>query len=350
MANISSAVRRRRLLISSSVRWDYLWQRHQAFAVAAAKAGWEVDFLQPRPRNLRQVLTFPFRLLASGGRESNSGRHPDHVNILGLRHWLARRRHYDLALLYIPDRFTELLIHRNSVDRLVYDAVLDWETVPRAWFPPIGWRQAEERIARNPACVVTSDSRKLAERFTRLGVDTHVVPPAADDEFITFPWRDYAEKERSCVYFGSVRAEVDIRPLLDLAISGVPVAVIGSVDNDARKSELLKAGVQVSDPVQISELPALVDQHRIVLLPYQGSRAETLVPAKLWNSLVTGSWVVTTGLSELPVVRCLQSSHTGSVVDLVSQLMDRGPERIDATAAPTWGRRWGEILSVSGAS
>ena len=43
-----------------------------------------------------------------------------------------------------------------------FDAVLDWASVPRTWFPPIGWRSSEQRLAELPRSAVTTDAPGMA--------------------------------------------------------------------------------------------------------------------------------------------------------------------------------------------
>lgn len=339
---------RPRALISSSIRWGYLWQRHQAFAVAAAEAGWQVDFLQPRPRNLTQVATYPWRRVSNGSGDTHESAPPPGVRVVGLNGWRESGNAYDLALVYLPDRLTEWFLRRNPARRIVYDAVLDWETVPRSWYPPLGWRSAERRIATRPNAAVTSDSPSLLKRFEAYGADVRVVPPAADRAFLDFDWSPYLAKDVSAAYFGSVRDEIDVDVLLGLSAANVPVHVIGSIVNPDAESALRRAGAEITPEVSIEQLPSFVNKHRFLLLPYQGPRASTLAPAKLWNCLASNSWVLSSGLGGLPEVPTLRSIARDAYVETITGLRDTEPPSPQIGSVPTWENRWQEIVDHGG--
>jgi hypothetical protein len=338
---------RYRLLVVSSVRWNYLWQRHHALARAAAKDGWEVDFLQPRPRGLRQLLSYPLRRAAGRTFTGEPPQVPG-VRVRPSRDWPVVRGRYDLALVYLPDRLTELLLDRVRPGRVVYDAVLDWAAVPRNWYPPTGWAAAERRIARRPEAIVTTDSTGMRDVLRRRGTGATVVLPAADDEFLQAAVTGYEERLGRTLYFGSVRDEIDVDRLVDLAMAGVPVDVVGRVEDAVLGARLVTAGVQLRPPVSITELPAVVARYKVLLLPYRGARAATLLPAKFWNCLAAGAWVAISGLDlrgvEEPQVVALEQLGTGGVAGLFST-----PPPTGATP-PTWADRWREIVTAASAS
>jgi len=340
----------RKLLIVSSVRWNYLWQRHQALARAAAEEGWHVDFLQPRPRNLHQLASYPTRMLRRERLEQPS------VEVRGvvvrkLRDWVLLRGSYDLAVVYLPDRITEILLRRVSVERLVYDAVLDWATVPEGWFPPWGWAAAERRIAALPNASVTTDSEGMRDVLAARGISARVVHPAADSEFLGIAGQyPYSRRQDRILYFGSVRAEVDTQWLAHAALAGFAVDVIGSVDEKAAAADLSRAGITVHSPLTINELPSAVASYKILALPYRGARSATILPAKYWNCLASGAWVLTSGLSA-------EAGYCGCVIpvtdwnfkeaETVRQLLTRKPQVTEEP--PSWRTRWLEMQAASGA-
>jgi hypothetical protein len=333
-----------RLLVISTVRWGYLWQRHQALATAAAQAGWLVDFLQPRPRNIRQVLSFPFRMVRSTRLEQDHGAPPAGVRILGSTNWLRPLPPYELALVYIPDRVTEQLLGRVPVGQVVYDAVLDWATVPRAWYPPLGWRNSERRIAALPDSLVTTDSAGMAHLLANRGITSSVLPPAADPEFIDAGKSTHA-KRPAALFLGSIRDEVDIPALTGIARAGVPVDVIGRIEHPRLRNELESAGVTLREPVPVSRAAELAAAYRVILLPYRGDRSRTLAPAKYWNCVATRSWVVTRGLSALePAPNVIDSN--GPIADLVDHVTTAFETPAPVADVPTWDTRWRELMGM----
>jgi hypothetical protein len=95
----------------------------------------------------------------------------------------------------------------------------------------------------------------------------------------------------------------------------------------------------------VPELAALAVTYRVIVLPYRGARANTLMPAKFWNSVAARGWVVSLGLEtpDLPTVRPTQS--TESFVAAVLECLETGPEH-GAIPAPNWRTRWEQMLEV----
>ncbi|MGY1805888.1 hypothetical protein ACI8AF_00795 [Blastococcus sp. SYSU D00669] len=333
-----------RLLLISSVRWGYLWQRHQALAVAAAEAGWTVDFLQPRPRNMRQIATYPVRMATGSRVEQSHGTTPAGVNVLGLRSWFGRLPSYDLAILYIPDRITEWRISRVQMGHTIYDAVLDWATVPRDWYPPLGWKKSEQRIARRPNTLVTTDSEGMAAILASRGIKGHVLPPAADPPFISAGIAATTKKP-AILYFGSIRDEVDVPALIHLARSGLSVEVIGRIEQPELGRRLVEGGVLVRGPLPVRDLAEVAAQFQVLVLPYRGDRATSLAPAKYWNCVAAQSWVITHGL-KVPTAAPNVVATDGTLGDLLTCVRAALETRPPKAPAPTWGTRWDELLDL----
>lgn len=334
-----------RVLVISSVRWGYLWQRHQALATAAAADGWQVDFLEPHPRNLRQIASFVAGRLRGTGPFSRPAPVPIGVQVLPVASWLRPgRRDYDLVVCYVPDA-RSLRRATRARGLIVYDAVLDWAAVPASWYPPPGWRRAEGRLARRSAAV-TTDSAGTRRILASRGIEATVLHPAADDAFLDpdLP----AAAPGTAVYFGAVRSEVDHEALLAVAGAGFEVDVWGPVEDVAVADLLRRGGVRLHEPLPIAELAPLVAQHQLVLLPYRGARGDSLMPAKFWNCLAIGRWVLASGIDlpsdDLPAVVPV-SGDTGMWRTVAASLRDR-PDPRPPTAAPTWTQRWRELVTL----
>jgi hypothetical protein len=336
---------RRRLLVISSVRWGYLWQRHQALAVAAAADGWLVDFLEPHPRRAAQVARFALGALRGREPFSQPTPVPPGVRVLGTTAWLRPGSdRYDLVLCYVPDRWS-IRRARATGAPVVYDAVLDWATVPASWYPPVGWRSAERALART-AAGVTTDSAGTQAILADRGIRSTVVHPAADDPFLQ---PRPAPDPGTAVYFGSVRDEVDSPVLVALAEAGIDVSVIGPVEREATRAALLAGGVRLRPPVDVETLAAEVGRHQFVLLPYRGARGTSLMPAKFWNCLASGRWVLTAGI-DLPVSAPGLVSVDGQASAWIDAVHDREGRLTPAPTAdvPTWAARWRTIAGTAG--
>lgn len=337
----------RRLLIVSSIRWDYLWQRHQALAVAAAQDGWQVDFLQPHPRNLRQIASFPLRRLRGELLIQAHENRPPTLRVLGLKAWLMPRQlgPYDLAIVYLPDALTEWFLKASRTSCVVYDAVLDWASVPSTWFPPLGWRRSEQRLAALPEGVVTADAIGMADLLRARAIPAQVVPAAADNEFVQAAGPVFEERHPRALYFGSVREEIDIDALTALQDAGVPVDVIGRVEHPQHENRLAAHGIALQAPMPVKALAEAAAKYRVLVLPYRGERARSLMPAKFWNCAATRSWVIAQGLTLPEVPNVVATESTDEFVAAVQRALTTPPP--EAVTAPSWAVRWREILHLA---
>lgn len=337
----------RRLLIVSSVRWEYLWQRHQSLAVAAAEDGWQVDFLKPHPRNLRQLVVSPLRRIRGEQLTQEHPPPPAGVRVLPLKAWLSPRTlgPYDLALVYVPDRITEWFLREARAHRVIYDAVLDWASVPPHWFPPIGWRRSERRLAALPGAAVTTDAPGMAEILAGRGITAGIVPPAADEPFLAAKPCPFEQREARALYFGSVRDEVDLDALARLRRDGIGVDIIGRAEDPALETELGAHGIVIRPPVPVQTIAAIASRYRVVLLPYRGERARSLSPAKTWNCIATGAWVVAKGLTMPGEPTIIATASEDEFAAAVTRAMAAPPPPPEAI--PTWRDRWRQLLTTS---
>lgn len=342
----------RRLLVISSTRWEYLWQRHQALSVAAAEAGWQVDFKQPSRRSFRGIVPSLWRKLVSTLTRHTTGavavsppRQPvPGIRILGPHERTARG--YDLALVYVPIVLTEWLLDYARPRSIIYDAVVDWGAVPDDWHPPVGWPSSERRLAARRNAVVTTDAPGMQQILAGRGIPSHVVYPAADPAFLAIDRDNYDQRQARALYFGAIREEVDLDILFALRDAGIGVDLVGPVDDPALQEELGQRGLTVSPQLPVDEVAALVGTYRVLLLPYRGARAGSIMPAKFWNCVASGAWVVTSGLSHTPDLPCVVQSDQGTVVETV-QAAFAHPPQTGAGQLPTWSERWSEMCSLA---
>src|SRR4051812_25752187 len=188
------------VVLLSTVRWSYLWQRHQSLAAAAATRG-PVVFVESQPRRLRQVVGNPLRALRYRALASPTDGAPRGIRLVAPSPWAVltprrwARRQADRIRqeaagrggqvgLYAPSRaFRELAgqLAATGAD-VAYDAVIDWSSAPTSWHAP---RRAALRERQLPAdWRVVSDSPVLAADLTsRLDRPVPVVLPAADEAF-----------------------------------------------------------------------------------------------------------------------------------------------------------------------
>ena len=173
--------------ILSSVRWDFMWQRHHAIAATVAASGRDVTFVEPHPRGIGHISSWVVaRLRRHGSKASESTvKHavPAGVSVVS---WTPKmhlvdfcsshtRRRTELAssgmvIAYLPSQTSRKHIERIRPETLVYDCVLDWQNAPAGFYPPAGFREFEQwitELSKQSRAAIISDSVTLAERLLR---------------------------------------------------------------------------------------------------------------------------------------------------------------------------------------
>lgn len=338
-----------RAIILSSVRWNFLWQRHHSVALSLRHLGYDVTWVDPHLRNLRQVLS-----RGAGRARPNivenppfPGRHlsgPSPAAYVHPRAW-ARRMYsslgsFDLVLSFLPSRaFFEFVELGHGVH--VYDRVIDWLHAPPAWRPS-RWPTIEAAWFSRNGTRVTTDSPAMAEELSAQGTSAVVVPPAPDRAFTMRQWSE--PSSMNVGYFGAIGDWVDV-PFLARLASAVPVEVIGPVSSPDLRQRLVDAGVYVHRPVPQAALLESIEGWGGCILPYRGSRSSTLVPAKLYNAVASRRPTFVRGIDLPRELRGYVTSlprDDAAALDLILNELGR---RVPDFQLPTWDDR---VLSLLG--
>ncbi len=355
------------VVLLSSIRWCYLWQRHQSLAVAALHTA-DVVFVESQPRRLRQLVTYPAQVLLRRGRGISSTPPPEGIRLVkpsplavitpGL--WARSQARGIRAqagdaqvdvILYAPSRAYLALARRLTAEgaRVAYDAVIDWSLAPAHFHPPRGSSTAEARLPA--AWRVVSDNAAVAEDLgRRLGRTVQVVSPAADEAFLSHLWTDLAAREPVVGWFGAIHAEMDADLLCAASRAGLRVEAVGPVEDEAVADQLTAAGVTVRPAVSIEALPGCIQHWRVALLAYRGPRADTITPAKLLNALV-GFRVAVRGIAvpqdlagitvELPTEDVDAVTVLKDLVEFPGHTARLSPDQL------SWRARLGEVLGAA---
>lgn len=333
------------LFVQSSVRWDFLWQRHHSLAAAAAKDGWLVVFMEPGPRSLLQIIRY-LKRRGPGNTSTLKNPVPDGVIVLKWRPFRSRwrlmrvaRASAEVALIgYLPT--LPLLMRTRRADWAIYDRVLAWDAVPKNWYPPLGWRAVEaaiNRLSRARRVSVVTDSQSFAREWHRRGGFVRLILPAVDEAFARYRWQP-APMDGPIGYFGTVRSgEIDIDHLCVLARKR-DLVVRGEVPPHLA-AQLAQCGARILPPLPPDALVSEVDKWAAIVLPYlRGPRTDTLVPAKLWNAVATNRPVYVSGL-DLPdeLRRFALDDVAGS---------DSALRCDEPLALAGWADRWAQIRDL----
>jgi O-antigen/teichoic acid export membrane protein len=355
------------LVVLSSIRWGYLWQRHQSLALTAAETA-SVVFIESQPRRLRQLLTAPLHMLRQRRGADVSTPPPPEISlvapsplaVLAPRTWARRQARAVLAdaggrpvdvLLYAPSRAYLELARLLAADgaRVTYDAVIDWVLAPARFHPPRGAHRAEASL---PASwrIVSDNPHVARDLEERLGRTIDVVPPAADEAFLAHVWPSATARQPIIGWFGSIHAEVDVDLLCAASRAGLRVETVGPVEDADAAQQLLDAGVVMMPAVPIGELPGTIQHWQVAILAYRGPRAATITPAKLLNALV-GFRVAARGIAvpgELATAVTTLPDDDAQAVALLADLVQRAGER-DQPLQPehlSWRGRLDQIIGV----
>lgn len=345
------------LFILSGVRWNFTWQRHHSFARAAAEAGYEVTFVLPAPRSLRQIAAHVSRRVRRVPGDGIPHPLPVGVSVVTLHAVLlqqvARRTRRlvrrlggggqeALVICYVPSLWLPFVTRLIGPQRVVYDIVVLWSKAPATFYPPRWSGRVEDWLARRPDVRFASDSELVSASWERRGVSCRTVLPAVDEEFLKHAWsrRDDSSEIRRVGYFGAVVAsEIDFDVLSWHQELGRSVHVVGPVGQECL-TDLVAMGVDVHRPVDLAKLVRVVESWDAILLPYRGdlSRGGAVTPAKLLNSLATGKTVFLSGLP-LPS-EIMDQCHIDEVDGGQVALRWRNLGEL-----PTWRDRLDELLA-----
>lgn len=160
------------------------------------------------------------------------------------------------------------------------------------------------------------------------------------------------------VYIGSIDRRVDFEWLDALASNDVTIAIVGSVhetgasDTQQQLDELIdrRRNVRFHGPYRNDDLPEILDQFRVGLLPYRVGHPMTdhVNPDKLHHYLNAGLEVVASPIpAARRLARYLHLMTTGG--DWATVLSGLGTSRRGESwprEANTWDRRWAELVNL----
>jgi glycosyltransferase involved in cell wall biosynthesis len=313
------------VVILSGVRWDFLWQRHQALASLFASAGYPTVFVETtglaNPRLTGKTLRRVFeRIRRSGG----TGEKPPAERDLtvyaplaapptyGAFRWsnakiLLPRIISDLrkiagphpvVVAYPPTRTTLGLISGLDPRLVLYDCSDDYEHFPGA---PKDIGETERELLLR-ADLVSCTSAYLLKKVRSIRPDAFLSGPAVDYERFAVLQRYGGEISTVC-FFGHMSLErIDFDGLRSIAGAGFQLRIVGGLGS-VEKDLLGIPGVDYRGEVSHAGLPSALVGVDAFVLPYKvNSLTRPISPAKTYECLATGKPVVA---ADLPAMRDL---------------------------------------------
>ena len=362
------------VVILSGVRWDFLWQRHQALATLFARAGYPTTFVEttglanPRPNRatLRRIAS---RLGRAGGEGSSTEKGLTIYSPLtapptyGVFRWLNRRflvprvvrdlrkKGADPVVIAYPPTRTTLEVISGLRPRLVlYDCSDDYAHFPGAPRDVA----ATERELLGRADLVSCTSTWLLEKVRAVRPDAFLSGPAVDYEHFAVlqgaPPLSGGEVRTVC-FFGSLSGErIDLRALRAIVEAGFEVRIVGGLGRVDR--DLLELpGIDYRGEVSHAKLPAALAGVDAFVLPYRvSSLTRGISPAKTYECLATGRPVVAAPLPALEELAgfVYLAGRPGDYVEVLRNLKnleteERRRARIELARENSWGARFEEI-------
>ena len=361
------------VVILSGIRWDFLWQRHQALATLFARAGYPTTFVEttglanphPSRATLPKVVS---RLGRAGGEGSSTERGLTVYSPLAAPptytffRWLNRRIFVPrvvgdlrknspdpIVIAYPPTRTTLEVISGLRPRLVLYDCSDDYAHFPGA---PKDIAETERELLRR-ADLVSCTSTWLLEKVRAARPDAFLSGPAVDYErFAAMQGAPLSGGEvRTVCFFGSLSAErIDLRALRAIAEAGFEVRIVGGLGRvDRNLLEL--PGIDYRGEVPHAKLPAALAGVDAFVLPYRLSGlTRGISPAKTYECLATGLPVVAAPLPALEELAgyVYLAGRPGDYVEVLQSLKDLETEegrraRIELARENSWGARFEEI-------
>lgn len=311
------------VVILSSIRWGWLWQRHQALATLFARAGYPTVFVEttgianPSPDRaaLGKVLDRLYRSRHRGGSPSHTEKNltlyaplvaPPTSGIFRRlnREVFVPRVVRDLrritgpdpiVLAYPPTRTTLDILEGLEPRLTVYDCVDDYKSYPRV---PKDMGETERELLRR-ADLVSCTSTFLLEGAREVRPDAVLNGPGVDfDAFhaIVGSHKPGSEIKTVC-YFGYIgRVEMDFSIMEAVAGAGFTLRLIGD-RGSAGRGLFEMPNVDYRGSVPHRELPAAFEGVDAFVIPYLVDElSRNISPSKTYECLATGRPVVATPL------------------------------------------------------
>ena len=304
------------VVVLSGVRWDFLWQRHQAVATLFARAGYPTVFVEttglanPGPSALPKVWARVQKSRNGRAGERGPTVYPPLVLPPTLRIFRAANRRLlmprmardiegavgrsPIVVAYPPTRTTLDLISALDPRLVLYDRADDYRHFPRV--PKDIASTERELLAR--ADLVSCTSKSLLEQTRRLRPDASLSGPAVDYEhFAALQEPPPVLPPRTVCFFGDAgRGRVDFGVLRAVAGTGFRLRLVGALD-PAERRLADEPNVEYRGEVPHGRLPGALAGVDAFLLPYKiNGLTRAISPAKTYECLATGRPVIASPL------------------------------------------------------
>ena len=320
----------KKIIIVSSIDWDFNWQGHQEITSTLARHGNQVLFIEntgirvprwndtPRlwkrlkrwsggVRGIRQVaenlyvfspvvIPFPYSRLASWINRR--------LLTFALGRWMKWMHfHRPILWIFLPTRISLDLIEMTDPELVAYYCIADFATLVDS---PKKIEKYERRLLEQ-ADIVFVQGEELRKKCLRVKSEVHIFPFGADVNLFQFKKESSAPPELKSLsrpilgYVGGIHRHVDF-PLIASLAKRRPEwtwVFVGQVQTEPGALKEFP-NVKLLGPRPHEELPRYVRQFDVCLVPYLlNDYTRTVYPTKINEYLLMGKPVVSTALPEV---------------------------------------------------
>jgi len=318
-------LREKDVVVLASLKWNFLWQRHQIFATSFCQVSHRVVFIEVLayknpgirdvPRIMERLVRFAFK---KGRRKAarKDSRLPENLTVISplvlpstfpiyrkinnkilvpllAKLIFSRGLRNPIVLNYLPHQAALDLIQELRPSLLIYDCVTNFPQFPGV---PKDSAVIEKKIIQT-ADLVFTDSPFLDRKVKQIRADVQRIMPGVD--FDHFQQADSGRLQngiRTLGYFGGINeVRIDFGLLKEIA-SGGPweIHMIGPVRSRVPR---LPENIIFRGEVSYRELPGYLRGMDCLILPYKLTEfTKGIIPAKLFECLATGKPLIATPL------------------------------------------------------
>ncbi len=309
------------IVILSSIKWDFLWQRHQIIAEYFANDT-DVTYIETtglRNPNFNKSMERFVRGMTYKKKKQNITTvktltiHPPIVapptnpffrslnRTFFVPNLAAKIQSYSnkpiLFITYLPTTTSLYLLEKLKPAVSIYDCVLNFENFPGV---PKDIHKTEDTLIEAVNLLIVDSTYLLDKHKNKKYTMIKQIPAAVDFDLFSKGYSDEEPKGKRLIatYFGGIDSyRIDWNLIEHVLQVGITVQLIGPAPDGFPISH---PNLIYRKPLPHLELPEALKESDVLLLPYKVTEfMKGTFPAKLYECFATGKPIVTTALPEL---------------------------------------------------
>ena len=308
------------IVILSSIKWDFLWQRHQIFAEFLSK-NTDVTFVETtglRNPDLKKAISRLNRGIVKGHtlqkKEENKTLKILPPIILPPTNKIFRKVNKSffipklnrnirgfsnkpiILLTYLPTKTSLDLLEKLNPVKVIYDCVLNFEN-----FPGVvkDIQTTENTLIKLADCLIV-DSIHLNKKHNKKRKDIIEIPAAVNFEHFNNLYQEkiFTTVVKKVTYFGGIdNYRIDWDIISRILSENIVVELIGPAPE---KIPITHPNLIHIKTVSHQLLPQALKESDVLILPYKITEfTKGTFPAKLFECFATGKPIVATALPDL---------------------------------------------------